>query len=623
MLPEACANVVDDDGDGLADCADPDCDGSCPESCDDARDNDADGAVDCDDQDCVGACPEDCANGWDDDGDGRIDCSDVDCVMASCSEVCADGRDNDADGLADCLDADCDGECPEACTDGRDNDGNGLADCNDPFCDASCPESCLNGVDDDGDLLVDCGDPECLAACDVDGDGHISDELGGDDCDDLRVNTFPGASEVCNEIDDDCDTYIDEADPDLDRETLALWSADGDGDGFGDASQTLLACFPPDGWVLDPTDCDDEDPAVHPAADETCNGIDDDCDAIVDDGDPTLDTSTWLPWWPDADGDGFGTAVGGILACVPADGFVDNDDDCDDDDALVYPTTWWPDGDGDGFGAGAPGHDGECEAPLPDWVAVHLGHDCNDLDPSIAPDADEVCDDGVDQDCDALDAPCTREFLAVRNSSYTVVAIDITTFAEREIGPLGVNFWFGGITWDPVSETAWMVDGSATSNLWTVDPYTGTATLVGNMGTNKNFAIAWDPERETLWVAAETGIYEVDPVTAASTKITLTVPGTFDGLTWDSDRNALMALLGGAGDVYEVDRDTGVLTLVFDGPWINNCGWAFDPVAHHYWATDLSSDLYAYFDDPWSQTVAWNLSQAHDGLAYVGDALIR
>ncbi|MBE0642189.1 MAG: hypothetical protein IH599_09140, partial [Bacteroidales bacterium] len=59
--------------------------------------------------------------------------------------------------------------------------------------------------------------------------------------------------------------------------------ADADGDGYGDASVSLVLCQPMQGYVTDSTDCDDSDPAVHPQADEICgNGKDDDCDGLVD-----------------------------------------------------------------------------------------------------------------------------------------------------------------------------------------------------------------------------------------------------------------------------------------------------------------------------------------------------
>lgn len=58
---------------------------------------------------------------------------------------------------------------------------------------------------------------------------------------------------------------------------------DDDGDGFGGASDTVTtACAPPPGYVRSVTDCDDGDPAIHPEAMESCNGVDDNCNGLGD-----------------------------------------------------------------------------------------------------------------------------------------------------------------------------------------------------------------------------------------------------------------------------------------------------------------------------------------------------
>ena len=87
-----------------------------------------------------------CDNGIDDDGDGLTDCADADCAAdPACAppppaEVCNDGIDNDGDGATDCADADCaaDPACApppaEVCDDGVDNDGDGATDCADADC---------------------------------------------------------------------------------------------------------------------------------------------------------------------------------------------------------------------------------------------------------------------------------------------------------------------------------------------------------------------------------------------------------------------------------------------------------------------------------------------------------
>ncbi len=410
---ESCEDGQDDDGDGLVDCEDPDCDGRCAEICDDGRDNDGDGLTDCVDADCYGHCSEDCGNGRDDDADGLVDCMDPDCSEDRCIEHCDDGRDNDGDGLVDCDDPDCSHlQCAEICDDGRDNDADGRVDCADPDCEPACAEHCTDGEDNDGDRLVDCDDPECDFLCDADGDGYRSWVVGGDDCDDRDATIHPGRTEVCNAIDDDCDYDVDEDDPGLDGSTLRRWHRDADGDGYGSGAREdgVRACFMPEGFVADSSDCDDGDPRVHPSATEICDGRDNDCDALRDDADPSVDLATAPAWSLDADTDGYGSALETVVACRrPTLFYVPNSEDCDDDDPRIGPpTSWVPDGDGDGVGTGEPDGMLSCVAPAPGLAAYSRGQDCADDDPSVFPGAIEVCEDGLDQDCDGVDDACAR-----------------------------------------------------------------------------------------------------------------------------------------------------------------------------------------------------------------------
>jgi hypothetical protein len=244
---------------------------------------------------------------------------------------------------------------------------------------------------------------------DLDGDGHSSLV----DCDDEDAAVHPGATEICNGLDDDCDGYVDDQDPGLEGGTP--WYLDDDGDGYGLDDQSVTACEPPSGYASQPGDCHDGAPAVHPGADEICNGLDDDCDAAVDE-----DPVDGGRWYADTDGDGYGSGAG-VLACAQPSGGVSLGGDCDEADAAINPgadelcdgadndcdgvvdeddavdaSSWYADADGDGYGD-ASGGATACSEPG-GYVADST--DCDDAAALVNPGADELCD-GVDNDCDA------------------------------------------------------------------------------------------------------------------------------------------------------------------------------------------------------------------------------
>jgi len=219
---------------------------------------------------------------------------------------------------------------------------------------------------------------------DSDGDGVVDSED--------RVPTdervFPGAAEVCDDLDNNCDGTVDEG------VTTALFF-DADGDGHAGDTHVLEACGAPPGFYAEATDCDDLDPTVHPDADEVCDDVDNDCDGLTDDADDSIDPSTF---YADRDDDGYGNDSRTVLACTVPSGHVDIGGDCQDDDAYVNPTNvWFLDYDGDGFGGSAYTTQ-SCEQPpghaFTDW-------DCDDHDATVHIDAVEVCD-GIDNNCSGL-----------------------------------------------------------------------------------------------------------------------------------------------------------------------------------------------------------------------------
>ena len=234
-------------------------------------------------------------------------------ILAACTPP--DGEpfaDADGDGIANA--EDCDPADPdvyegaaEVC-DGLDNDCNGLVD---------------EGFDHDNDGVL--GD---VAAC--------TDLEGPFDCDDEDPFAHPGAAEVCDGSDNDCDGAVDED-----------WDADGDGS---------AGCW---------DDCDDDDPDVAPAFPEVCDGQDNDCDAQVDEG-------------FDMDADGWATCRG----------------DCDDAHATVNPGAEELCDGLDNDCDATTSEDGDLDGDGITWC----DGDCDDNEARAYPGAAEVCD-GIDNDC--------------------------------------------------------------------------------------------------------------------------------------------------------------------------------------------------------------------------------
>lgn len=269
----------------------------------------------------------------------------------------------------------------------------------DEDCDGS--DNAIWYQDSDGDGY---GNPDVSQLANSQPTGYVSDNT---DCDDTEANAFPGNTEVCDGIDNDCNGEIDEG-------VQSTFYADTDGDGYGDASSTVQACSAPTGYVADNTDCDDTEANNFPGNPEVCDGIDNDCDGEIDEG-------VLITFYADSDGDGFGDANITTQACTAPTGYVDNNTDCDDTEANIFPgntevcdgidndcdgeidegtfLTFYADSDSDGFGD--PNMTVEaCSAPN---GYVDNSSDCNDNDASINPNADEIPNDNIDQDCDGSD----------------------------------------------------------------------------------------------------------------------------------------------------------------------------------------------------------------------------
>jgi hypothetical protein len=284
-------------------------------------------------------------------------------------------------------------------------------------------------LDVDGDGVPwpeDCDDADESATSnvtwflDADADGYGDPDVPSEAKQCHRPDGYAGNS-------DDCD------DADVDAHPGALWYADLDADDYGDASSAenppSSSCERPAGlWTARPGDCDDDDPAVSPAAIEICDGVDSDCDGLSDLDEGDLPVAVWCR---DDDGDGFGADASKEKSCEWHDAPWSNvcgdcddaaptinpsglescdgvDQDCDDDideDASDLQD-WCLDADRDGYGD--PSTAVSACAPDPGY-----GADCTDCDDTVGaiyPGAKETCvssDDDCDGTADAVGPDAT------------------------------------------------------------------------------------------------------------------------------------------------------------------------------------------------------------------------
>ena len=301
-------------------------------------------------------------------------------------------------------------------------------DCNDSFNTAypGAVEYCDN-IDNNCDNVTDEGTAVDALVWyeDVDGDNFAGSSnsqtscaqppgfyLQSTDCNDGDPSIFPGAGEVCDGLDNNCNTTVDEG-------VTTTYYLDSDSDNYGDSSQSQEACNAPSGYVTDNQDCDDSQNGVNPGATEVCdNGIDNDCDNVSDDDDPSLAINSTTTFYYDSDNDSYGGNVS-IQRCVQPSNYVLNNSDCNDNNGSTYPgateycdgadnncdnvvdesssidaLTWYYDSDGDNF-AGSNTTTLGCSQPNGYYSSPS---DCNDSDNTIFPGAAEICD-SVDNNC--------------------------------------------------------------------------------------------------------------------------------------------------------------------------------------------------------------------------------
>ncbi|MEC8380337.1 MAG: MopE-related protein [Myxococcota bacterium] len=361
-----------------------------------------------------------------------LDCDDTDSNINPYSEEVCDLQDNNCDGQIDegvqntyYLDDDADLYGSDVSTQACEQPSGYTSvsgDCNDsnPLVNPAAVEICDN-LDNDCNQIVDEGLPELTFYSDGDGDGYGDSNSNiqacmqpsgvvsnSDDCDDLNPSVYPGAVELCDGLDNNCNQQVDDGLP------FQNYYSDTDGDGFGDPNVLQQACLQPSGTTVDNSDCNDNDININPGAAEICDGLDNNCNQQIDDG---LNFSNYFD---DDDMDGFGDPSSVLSACFQPNGTVLNGFDCDDSNIDVNPAVtevcdgidndcdgtidvaasdalpFYPDLDSDGFGSGNPIY--TCVQPL---GYSEFDTDCDETDIAINPSAVEICD-GIDNDCNQL-----------------------------------------------------------------------------------------------------------------------------------------------------------------------------------------------------------------------------
>jgi hypothetical protein len=313
--------------------------------------------------------------------DADADKTDAGAVDAGFDASAVDGGFDGGPDLATCPDADGDGFPSAAC---------GGADCDDT--DAARFPGATEICDADDE---DC-DPTTFGP-DRDRDGFEyagccnGPGLCGSDCDDTRPAINPTGVESCNLVDDDCDGEIDEA-------LTAVACFDGDGDARGPVDVTRVGCTVPIGAVTTCNDCADVDASRFVGQTEACNMVDDDCDGAVDEG-CACTTGTSRPC-----GREVGVCVVGEQRCLagqwesacgggvfPGPELCNRlDDDCDGsiDEDVTY--TFFADCDRDGYGDPLRAREA-CDRMLglppdcPGGFWSMTGEDCDDADDAVNP----------------------------------------------------------------------------------------------------------------------------------------------------------------------------------------------------------------------------------------------
>jgi hypothetical protein len=362
-----------------------------PEKCD-GIDNDCDGTTDPENA-------EGCVNYYQDsDNDTYGDESVFKCLCGAAAPFSALVK-------GDCDDSDktVNPAAPEKCNDKDDN-------CNGEIDEKDATGCTIYHLDEDGDGYGTPGDTKCL--CKAQGKYTATQ---GSDCNDSDKDINPGAKEICDQKDNNCDKLVDGEN----SGNCTMYYFDGDGDGYGANNDSRCLCAPEGKYnAVKTNDCNDSDFNINPGVPEKCNNNkDDNCNGQVDEAGAVMCTT----YYADKDGDGYGDGSDYKCLCAPAMPYIVQQTifDCNDYDKTIYPNAtekcnqkdddcdasvdeegaqgcayYYLDNDGDGWGI----NNSKCLCgKWGNYTATQIT-DCNDSDNSIYPTAPEKCD-GKDNNC--------------------------------------------------------------------------------------------------------------------------------------------------------------------------------------------------------------------------------
>jgi hypothetical protein len=265
-----------------------------------------------------------------------------------------------------------------------------------------------------------CNTFEPPVCTDRDGDGYSIEGgiCGAYDCDDTNITINPGATEICNGLDNNCDGVLDidedgdgvsptgqnplgiclsddcdDTDSSIGNPIGSIYYFDDDGDGYGDNDNTLVDSCPQPDYVAVGGDCDDSSSLIYPGTTTTAYCGASEC--YSDPADPGSYVYNGQIY--DGNGDYVGRCYNVDVCLSTGTKYCRTDGSGDYDVSCTIDYVLYEDNDLDTFGAGA----------LTTQCYETEGYsdnneDCDDTDDTINPDATEVCDGGIDNNCDGL-----------------------------------------------------------------------------------------------------------------------------------------------------------------------------------------------------------------------------